>query len=105
MSVGLVNPLESASAMREEACRDAGKAVRVSVSVLSTAGLGSRLAHDKRDFAIAKPVKRAIMASKLPAIWRMWAHESQRAENCGSAPTGGQALDPRNCGTGARLRF
>ena len=31
-------------AMRGEGCRDAGKAVRVSVSVLSTADLGSPLA-------------------------------------------------------------
>jgi hypothetical protein len=39
-------------ATRGEVCRDAGKAARVGVSVLSTAGFGSPLARDERDLPL-----------------------------------------------------
>jgi len=64
--------------MRGEVCRDAGKTVQVSVSVLSTAGFGSPLARDERDLPLLSRPKRAIMASKLPAIWRMWVQMTRR---------------------------
>jgi hypothetical protein len=44
-------------ATRGEVCRDAGKAVRVSVSVLSTAGFGSPLARDERDLPLPRRSK------------------------------------------------
>jgi len=55
---------------RGEACLDAGKAVRLSVSVLSTAGF-DRLLPAKGNLPLSEPVKRAILASKSPRIWRM----------------------------------
>jgi len=59
-----------AAPTRGEACRDAGKTVRISVAVPSTAGF-DRLLPDKGNLPLLAPVKRAILSSKLPAIWRM----------------------------------
>jgi len=46
------------------------KTVRISVTVPSTAGF-DRLLPDKGNLPLLAPVKRAILSSKLPAIWRM----------------------------------
>jgi hypothetical protein len=59
-------------ATRGDICRDAGTAVRVSVSVLSTGGFGSPLVRDEHDLPSRSRSKRAIMASTLPAICRTW---------------------------------
>jgi hypothetical protein len=69
-------------ATRGDICRDAGTAVRVSVSVLSTGGFGSPLVRDEHDLPSRRcgfysevyffRSKRAIKASTLPAICRTW---------------------------------
>src|SRR5262249_12456450 len=55
----------NARATRGEACRDAGKTVRISVAVPSTAGF-DRLLPDEGNLPLHEPVKRAILTSKSP---------------------------------------
>ena len=50
---------------------DSGKAVRVSVSVPSTADFDRLLLATNAILPLPKSVKRAILASKRPGIWRM----------------------------------
>jgi hypothetical protein len=55
-----------------EVCRDAGKAVRISVSVLSAAGFGSPLARDERDLPLPSRSKE-----------RSWPQNCRQSRECG----------------------